>query len=519
MTRLPGALARLLQRSDEAVAARAFDPAFYLAANPDVAAAGLDPFEHFMAFGWREGRDPSPAFSLSAYVSAFPDVAAADVNPYVHYLTHGRPKVAAAESPLGFRYEAIEGLSAIGDRLPRGPDALSRGDLSAALARARDGLRRLHITFGSHSAVESSGARLAIEREGERLAQVGRDHLHLHPPQAWPVTRRAAEAGGLRVVLNGQDLGCFAPQTVGDALAAAPGEGSGRSFAIHGLLGHAVDATGDILDCAGLRKGVFWLHDFASVCASHRLLRDDVEDCPAPPGDSAACSVCVYGPWRAGQAADHGRLFERLELTVAAPSQAVLDTWTRVSGLRAATAVLPCATLTPNTPGRAPKPGRAFRLAYVGPEATHAGWPVFRAIAGRFAHDPRYEFLHLCPSRGRGGRARVRSGDLGPGLGRALEAKQPDAVLCWPLFRDPFPLVAYAAAAAGCAVIAGPDNPEVAAVVEQTRHGVVLADEAALANALQSGAILELARVKRRPMHYQLSFSAFSLDLPAAPTA
>ena len=33
-----------------------FDPAAYLAANGDIAAAGADPFQHYMEHGWKEGR-------------------------------------------------------------------------------------------------------------------------------------------------------------------------------------------------------------------------------------------------------------------------------------------------------------------------------------------------------------------------------------------------------------------------------------------------------------------------------
>ena len=33
-----------------------FDEDFYLAQNPDVAAAGVDAYTHFMNTGWREGR-------------------------------------------------------------------------------------------------------------------------------------------------------------------------------------------------------------------------------------------------------------------------------------------------------------------------------------------------------------------------------------------------------------------------------------------------------------------------------
>ena len=36
--------------------------------NPDVAAAGLNPFTHFMESGWREGRDPNALFDTSFYL-------------------------------------------------------------------------------------------------------------------------------------------------------------------------------------------------------------------------------------------------------------------------------------------------------------------------------------------------------------------------------------------------------------------------------------------------------------------
>ena len=66
-----------------------FDAEYYLASNPDVRNAGVDPVEHYLIHGWRERRDPSAAFSTSQYLFDHPDVARAGVNPLVHYLRHG----------------------------------------------------------------------------------------------------------------------------------------------------------------------------------------------------------------------------------------------------------------------------------------------------------------------------------------------------------------------------------------------------------------------------------------------
>jgi len=512
---LSGKLRRL--HGEHAIAARGFDRAFYLRNNPDVAAAGADPLDHFMQFGWREGRDPSPAFSVDAYLQAFPDVAESGVNPFVHYLTAGRPVVRRRESPYGFRYEIIEAFRPVADRIPRGPPpaAGAEAGLAAALALSRGGLSRLHVTF-SHDDYSTNlgGLQASVRREAERLADLGRDHLHLHPARAWPVVRAEGETEPLGLVWNGRPVGIFAAEIVVRVLRqACPGAADERSFAIHSLLGHRADEVGDILEAAGLAAGVFWLHDFASLCAGFHLLRNDVEDCAAPPPDSAACGVCAYGSWRARHVAEHARLFERLSLTVAAPSQDTLDLWTRAAPFAAArTAVLPHAELIARGPAPVEE-GGPFRLAYAGLPVSHKGWPIFRSLALRFADDPRYEFLHL-GARG-DPTLPVRFQEVGSGMAAALEAARPDAVLVWPLCRETFSFVAYEAVAAGCAVVTGPDSGNVQAFVADTGHGAVLADEAALADAFETGEILALRRAQRRPALHDLRYSALTLDLPA----
>jgi hypothetical protein len=63
-----------------------FDAAFYLRHNPDVARSGVDPLAHFLAIGWREGRDPSAAFRLADRGQ--------DINPLVRDVlrAHGVPE-------------------------------------------------------------------------------------------------------------------------------------------------------------------------------------------------------------------------------------------------------------------------------------------------------------------------------------------------------------------------------------------------------------------------------------------
>ena len=64
------------------------DPEFYRARNPDVAAQGADPVDHYREHGTAERRDPHPEFSTSAYLQLHPDLAPGE-NPFAHAVRAG----------------------------------------------------------------------------------------------------------------------------------------------------------------------------------------------------------------------------------------------------------------------------------------------------------------------------------------------------------------------------------------------------------------------------------------------
>ncbi len=504
-----------------------FDAAFYLAANVDVAKTGEDPLDHFLASGWREGRDPNAGFSVRDYLESYPDIAAADVNPFVHYLSAGRAEGRAGRTELGFRYEIIKRLTSVEARVASVVRASARLTLGTAatliqgLGAARTGLRDVHITFSHDDYVANTGGvQLCLQREDARAKASGLDHLHIFPAKPWPVVRLRGEAGHLGVLLNGESLGVFAPKTIASALAKAAGGGKAgrRSFAIHSLLGHNATETADILAAANLTAGFFWLHDFASLCAGFHLLRNDVEDCSAPPADSPACGICIYGPWRERHEAEHRRLFERLSLTVVAPAQTTLDLWWARSAYPAAgEMVLPHARLVDRGPAPTLPADRPLRVAFAGMPVAHKGWEIFLDLATRYADDPRYQFLHL------GGRApagskiafhKVTVTEAEPNAMQAAIARhEVDVTLLWPLCRETFSFAAYEAVAAGSAIVTGPDSGNIAAFVAEGGHGLVLDDERALAAAFETGEIVDLSRRVRKPSLYDLAFSGLTMDL------
>jgi glycosyltransferase involved in cell wall biosynthesis len=111
-----------------------FDAAWYLRENPDVAAAGMDPLDHYIRFGARERRDPGPMFKTARYIEQYPELTATGGNPLVHFLRHGitepgdaRAYIAltAAERPNAADEAASNGTAPIAEtEMPSSPSVV-----------------------------------------------------------------------------------------------------------------------------------------------------------------------------------------------------------------------------------------------------------------------------------------------------------------------------------------------------------------------------------------------------------
>jgi len=91
-----------------------FDAAAYLALNPDVAASGLDPAHHYLSSGREEGRAYSyslpDGFDPAVYLALNPDVAANGIDPAQHYLSVGRHEGRAWSYELPARFDRVATL-------------------------------------------------------------------------------------------------------------------------------------------------------------------------------------------------------------------------------------------------------------------------------------------------------------------------------------------------------------------------------------------------------------------------
>ena len=66
-----------------------FDEGFYRAQEPRIDPS-VNALSHFCTIGWQSSRNPSVEFDVDYYLNAYPDVRAARVNPFLHYLLLGK---------------------------------------------------------------------------------------------------------------------------------------------------------------------------------------------------------------------------------------------------------------------------------------------------------------------------------------------------------------------------------------------------------------------------------------------
>lgn len=89
--------------ADDLKASGLFDAEWYRATYPDIDDSPLSPWEHFLRHGLQEGQAPGPDFHPAQYLAANPDVARAGVPALDHYLMwgwkEGRPLTQTAAWP------------------------------------------------------------------------------------------------------------------------------------------------------------------------------------------------------------------------------------------------------------------------------------------------------------------------------------------------------------------------------------------------------------------------------------
>jgi hypothetical protein len=148
-----------------------FDAEWYLRIYPDVAAAGVDPVQHYIVTGWKEGRDPGPDFNSSGYIKANKDVANSGMNPLLHYIEFGIGE--GRSIGVGLRPQLVRSAEVFDPpapviQFPLEPNAPVRWKRGHMLARTQNE----PVTLGGHAIGLSRINEAVLRPELQRLEQL-----------------------------------------------------------------------------------------------------------------------------------------------------------------------------------------------------------------------------------------------------------------------------------------------------------------------------------------------------------
>ncbi len=512
--RLSSPRARLYRDGRLTLLAPFFDYAFYAHENPDFGATGLDELEHFDFFGWRRLRNPAPWFDTGYYLASNPDVLASGDNPFWHYILKGRAEGRATRRPRAAERAVLDALAPPEARVHAAPGAagwprLSADALAERLGAAAARARGLVVSV-AHIGIDPA-PRPLWATEALAFAAAGFLHLQTSPLRGPQALRSMPPVWAETLVaLDGETLGVAADAALAKAVAmigeALPAR---RALIARGVLGASVD--GLIALDAALKpdKRLLWLNDFSTLCPSPRLLRNDVAFCGAPPPDSQACGICVYGEARRAHLAALRRLMERCPFTVVAPSQSALDLWRAAAEWPHAQAlVAPPAALDGPETAEAAEEGeigterRPVRVAFVGSPLLANGWLAYARVLESCGALAAYAFHHVARAEDLRPSRDLQSVDAGPSLRERLAELRIDLVVAASEGPETFAWSAMEALAAGCDLLALRHSGHAAEMVETERRGRAFETDDGLLEFFASGKAVAYARERARfPRH------------------
>jgi len=483
-----------------------FDEEFYLSHNMDVKNAKVEPIKHFLRHGGVEGRAPSEQFDSTWYLNQYPDVKHADINPLLHYLKYGK---AEGRLIMPLRSEALPGPAAktnknmdqVAHRSLVPDNLILEPELIELLEKALRSKFQLSLSHDDYLTI-TGGAQVYINDEQRKLNDAAKSYVHVFPFSKGRNFQADDRLLFIGINLDGNFIGYSEINELGRALGKLKNQYL-ETVNIHHTMGFTYNGIQRLLDISG-NRGVFWLHDYFSLCPSYNLLRNDTDYCGAPEINSNACTLCNYLSTRKIQSALFEKLFTSNLLEIAAPSRFTYELWQErfpIKGLKAH--IIPPARLEWQ-PGTMPgyRSG-TLRVGFLGYPLKYKGWETWKDLTSEFYNDKRYKFFHFSTQDGGPGnyklvQTRVTKEDR-MAMIDALQHYQIDVVILWSKVAETFSFTLHEALAAGAFILTNPQSGNIQDYLRKNpSKGLVLENDSALLSIFESGKIIQAVSDSQR---------------------
>lgn len=502
----------ILSAAERAEVEALFDETFYRAQIPEGDKIEPDALGHYL-LNWRDnGAAPCAEFDPAFYLARNPDIAAAGVDPFIHYATGGREEGRIGAHPIGWRARQLAELLTPEDRrklwLSKTPIAIETPEeIRSLIDRACAGGRGVIVALSHDNYLENvGGLQACVGVEQRAFADLGAAYLQISPAQPLPTLAHAEIPGDLvlALTLDGETIGRLPAGDLASILVGRPVD----AIIVHSILGFDLDSVKLIADAAPSAHRYFWVHDYFSICPGYNLMRNDLAYCGAPPSDSAACGICVYGEERRKTQAAMRAFFAALKPTAIAPSDVAANIFRRESGCEVREIIVqPHARLSPDRRFRDAAAAAAeearmapVRVAFLGYPTIAKGWPLFAAALARFGNDPRFEFHHFSAAPGKSSAkhhdVRVSADSQNAMIDALIEANI-DVAFVLSVWPETFCITAHEAVAAGAILVAHETGGAAARLAAAQEAGFAVSGEEELMGLLEGDELVEAARARR----------------------
>ena len=481
------------------------DADFYLKTYPEIKIADVDPAFHYTFTGWKEGKNPTPAFETDYYLRSNTDIREAAVNPFYHFIVAGQTEGRLPKRPGSAKRKLIEDQIPVRNRSYGGPDVSSERKLSVhmlanILSATTKGAKGIVLSVSHDCYIRSiGGTQIFIGDEAAGFARAGYKYVHISPTKFDPYLVQRGADYLVQVVLDNKYLGIISITRFREAIRAAELPSLRPAAMIHVMLGHDPDALVDLLAAFKAQKTYLWLHDYSTICTGFNLLRNGVEFCGGPKVTSMACRICIHGAERSEHIKRVRDFFASVKPVAVAPSDRAAELWWRMRVVECETVlIIPHVELVPAEVqlNHRPAPGTGWdpvRVAFVGYPAYHKGWLVFENLLDHFGQDPRFEFSHFASKGSRTVRSDAKFVPLEVSLTNRFAAVKIltnadiDIVINPSPWPETFSYVAYESAASGALTYTLNSSGNVAAMVRDGIEGQVFENEEEMLEAFAGG--------------------------------
>ncbi len=308
----------LLMRKD-------FNPKYYRYKYPDIKNI-YDALAHFCEVGWKELKNPNFNFDTDYYLTVNPDVAAANVNPFVHYLSQtieGRlPKaVGHVRKQLLSSLSSVNHISRRYDKITPKVTFKNKDILFKKLSSIKNNLC-LSVSNDDYIS-QVGGVQQFIKNESKLLADAGYTYLNMYPTRP---NNKLAQGDIDTILINCSFdnifFGTFVAKEIIEIFKKIKAINLDifHFAVIHSVMGWSINSLINIFEI-NFKKTYFFVHDYYSLCHESHLLRNNIEPCDGPSFSSTTCSVCIHKTGRDIHLLQFEKLFEALKPILIFPSK------------------------------------------------------------------------------------------------------------------------------------------------------------------------------------------------------